>query len=101
MLLKINFFFPFGLTSQVLTLDVDYSKQDRDKWIVGSSALVRVTLKNGAFHEDIGYGVSKDSDQGAALERAKKAAVTDARRIPSFHFYLLRRCKKTKLFFLR
>ena len=32
------------------------------------------------MHEDIGYGTSKDNDQGQAIERAKKAAVTDARK---------------------
>lgn len=37
-------------------------------------------IKSGASHEDIGYGVSKDADQGSGLERAKKAAVTDARK---------------------
>jgi len=34
---------------------------------VGASALVRVQIKNGAFHEDVGYGVSKDKDQGESL----------------------------------
>mmetsp|Transcript_32730 Transcript_32730/g.66845 ORF Transcript_32730/g.66845 Transcript_32730/m.66845 type:complete len:351 (+) Transcript_32730:75-1127(+) len=67
-------------SSEVLSLDVDYCRQDRDKWCVGASALVRVKVKTGAFHEDVGYAVSKDSDQGAALERARKAAVTDGRK---------------------
>ena len=67
-------------SSQVLSLDVDYCRQENSKWVVGVSALVRAQVKNGAFHEDVGYGVSKDNDQGASLERARKAAVTDGRK---------------------
>ncbi len=89
-------------------LDEDYNRQEQGKWVVGCSAIVRVQVKNGAAHEDVGYGSSKDADQGEwskpwqrlnsrqggmvyppflflilqgeALERAKKAAVTDARK---------------------
>jgi hypothetical protein len=32
------------------------------------------------MHEDIGYGTSKDSNQGSALEKARKAAITDGRK---------------------
>ena len=67
-------------SSRVVLLEVDYCRSERDYFICGASALVRVSLKNGALHEDVGYGTSKDRDQGAALERAKKAAVTDARK---------------------
>lgn len=65
---------------------------------VGISALVRVTLQDGCFHEvffsfviecslkflcqDIGYGVADNiRGQGAALEKAKKEAITDVCRL--------------------
>ena len=35
-------------------------------------------LQNGAFHEDLGYGVSEGmKSKGQALEKAKKESVTD------------------------
>lgn len=45
----------------------------------GITAVVRVTLKDGTYHEDVGYGVSEGiRGKGAALEKAKKEAVSDA-----------------------
>ena len=48
------------------------------KYFVGTSAIVKVMLKDGAFHEDIGYGVSEGMRSKAlSLEKARKEAVTD------------------------
>ena len=48
------------------------------KYFVGTSALVKVILKDGAFHEDIGYGTSEGMRSKAlSLEKARKEAVTD------------------------
>ena len=45
----------------------------------GVTAVVRVQLKDGTFHEDVGYGMADNQkSKGAALEKAKKEAVTDA-----------------------
>jgi len=45
----------------------------------GVSAIMRVQLKDGSFHEDIGYGnADNQKHKGAALEIAKKKAVSDA-----------------------
>jgi DNA repair and recombination protein RAD52 len=45
----------------------------------GISAIVRVQLKDGTYHEDVGYGFSENAKaKGAALEKAKKEAVSDA-----------------------
>ena len=45
---------------------------------MGSSATVRVQLKDGAFHEDVGYGTSEGMKSKAlSLEKARKEAVTD------------------------
>ncbi|OMJ20678.1 DNA repair and recombination protein RAD52 [Smittium culicis] len=45
---------------------------------VGVSCFVRVTLKDGASHEDIGYGHAENAkNKFSALEKAKKEASTD------------------------
>ena len=49
------------------------------KFYVGASAIVKVQLKDGVFHEDIGYGVSEGMRSKAlSIEKARKEAVTDA-----------------------
>ena len=46
---------------------------------MGSSATVKVQLKDGAFHEDVGYGTSEGMKSKAlSVEKARKEAVTDA-----------------------
>ena len=48
------------------------------KYYVGSSATVKVQLKDGAFHEDVGYGTSEGMKSKAlSVEKARKEAVTD------------------------
>eukprot|EP00668_Euglena_longa_P000454 GGOE01000576.1.p1 GENE.GGOE01000576.1~~GGOE01000576.1.p1 ORF type:complete len:300 (-),score=61.85 GGOE01000576.1:188-1036(-) len=48
------------------------------RYSAGCSAVVRVTLKDGAFHEDLGYGQSENQkSKGTALEWAKKTAISD------------------------
>ncbi len=37
----------------------DFVDQLGDRYHVGVSAVVRVELKDGAYHEDVGYGVSE------------------------------------------
>jgi len=44
------------------------------------TAVVRVTLKDGTFHEDVGYGTAENPRRGQAIEKAKKEAVSDARK---------------------
>jgi DNA repair and recombination protein RAD52 len=46
---------------------------------LGLSTIVRVTLRDGSFHEDIGYGhIENCKGKAAAFEKAKKEAATDA-----------------------
>lgn len=46
---------------------------------LGLSVIVRVTLRDGTFHEDVGYGQIKNSKGKAeAFEKAKKEGTTDA-----------------------
>jgi DNA repair and recombination protein RAD52 len=40
---------------------------------VGVSCTIRVTLKDGTFHEDVGYGsIENAKSKGAAFEKVKK-----------------------------
>ena len=56
----------------------DFIDQVGDKFYVGVCTFVRVHLKNGSFHEDIGYGVSEGMRSKAlSIEKARKEAVTD------------------------
>ena len=56
----------------------DYIEQVGDRFYVGVSAFVRVELKNGAYHEDVGYGVSEGlRSKGLSIEKARKEAATD------------------------
>lgn len=49
------------------------------KITLGLSTIVRVTLRDGTFHEDIGYGhIENCKGKAAAFEKAKKEAATDA-----------------------
>ena len=46
---------------------------------LGLSVVVRVTLKDGTFHEDVGYGHMENAKgKAAAFEKAKKEGTTDA-----------------------
>lgn len=52
---------------------------ENGKITLGLSTIVRVTLRDGTFHEDIGYGhIENCKGKAAAFEKAKKEAATDA-----------------------
>lgn len=45
----------------------------------GVSAIVRITLRDGTYHEDVGYGHTEGvRGKHAALEKCKKEAITDS-----------------------
>ena len=74
-----NAIFSFdGWSSSVQDVTVDFVDETRDgKWCVGISVILRVTLRNGAYHEDIGYGACTNMpDKGQAIEKAKKVLLT-------------------------
>ncbi|KAL9653442.1 hypothetical protein ABK040_002077 [Willaertia magna] len=68
-----------GWSSSIMEINNDYIDQTpQGKFNCGVSAIIRVSLKDGSFHEDIGYGVSDNQKhKGAAFEQAKKTAVSD------------------------
>ena len=52
------------------------------KFYVGVCAFVRVQLRDGCFHEDVGYGVSEGMRSKAlSIEKARKEAVTDGLKV--------------------
>lgn len=71
-----------GWSSQVMSLRINSCRETTAKrWNVCVSCTVRVTLKDGSFHEDRGNGSAENyKSEGEALMLAEKEAVTDARK---------------------
>ncbi|XP_047452420.1 DNA repair protein RAD52 homolog isoform X2 [Mugil cephalus] len=67
-----------GWSHSISQQNVDFVDLINGKFYVGVSAFVKVQLKDGSFHEDVGYGVSEGlKSKALALEKARKEAVTD------------------------
>ncbi|XP_022057453.1 DNA repair protein RAD52 homolog isoform X1 [Acanthochromis polyacanthus] len=67
-----------GWAHSVSQQNVDFVDFVNGKFYVGVSAFVKVQLKDGAFHEDVGYGTSEGlKSKAQSLEKARKEAVTD------------------------
>jgi DNA repair and recombination protein RAD52 len=63
-----------GWSSSVVSLTVDFIdfNDESKRYTVGVTAIVRVTLRYGVFHEDIGYGMLENSkSKGAALDKVR------------------------------
>ena len=63
-----------------MDIQVDFVDENAQtlKVSLGLSVIVRVTLKDGTFHEDIGYGhIENCKGKAAAFEKAKKEGTTD------------------------
>ncbi|WPG98538.1 Hypothetical protein R9X50_00133000 [Acrodontium crateriforme] len=70
-----------GWSSSIQNVQIDFVDENSTtgKISLGLSTIVRVTLKDGMYHEDIGYGhIENCKGKAAAFEKAKKEAVTDA-----------------------
>lgn len=68
-----------GWSTEVKNIIVDFLDERQGKFSIGCTAIVRVSLADGTYREDIGYGaVENERRKPAAFERAKKSAVTDA-----------------------
>ncbi|XP_036374404.1 DNA repair protein RAD52 homolog [Megalops cyprinoides] len=67
-----------GWSHSISQQNVDFVDLINGKFYVGVSAFVRVQLKDGSYHEDVGYGVSEGlKSKALSLEKARKEAVTD------------------------
>ena len=70
-----------GWSTMIRSLIVDYYNPVRGgKAEVFVTAVVRIILKDGTFHEDVGTGSATGLSKDAAVEKAKKQAVTDAKK---------------------
>ena len=69
-----------GWSTHILSMTTEFIDSESPGRInAGVSCHVRVTLKDGTFHEDIGFGSAENyKNKAGALEKAKKEAVTDA-----------------------
>ncbi|KIY47888.1 Rad52/22 double-strand break repair protein [Fistulina hepatica ATCC 64428] len=69
-----------GWSTSITSLTTDYIdfNQETRRYNVGVTAIIKVTLRDGVFHEDVGYGILENAkSKGAALDKCKKEAVTD------------------------
>ena len=70
-----------GWSSSIQNVQIDFVDENpaNGKISLGLSTIVRVTIRDGTFHEDIGYGhIENCKGKAAAFEKAKKEAATDA-----------------------
>lgn len=61
-----------GWSSSIVSLTTDFVDyfEETKKYNVGVTAVVRVTLRDGVFHEDVGYGALENSkSKAAALDK--------------------------------
>lgn len=70
-----------GWSSSIQNIQVDFVDEHPQtmKISLGLSVIMRVTLRDGTYHEDIGYGhIENCKGKAAAFEKAKKEGTTDA-----------------------
>jgi DNA repair and recombination protein RAD52 len=61
-----------GWSSNVVTINIDFIdfSEESKRYNVGVTAVVRVTLRDGVYHEDVGYGLLENSkSKGTAIDK--------------------------------
>lgn len=69
-----------GWSSSIQNIQVDFADENpqTQRVSIGLSVIVRITLRDGTFHEDIGYGsIENAKGKAMAFEKAKKEGTTD------------------------
>lgn len=68
-----------GWSTEIRTLTVDYCDElPGGRYSVGVSSTVRVTLKDGTYHEDVGFGhIENAKMKYMAFDKCRKEATTD------------------------
>ena len=68
-----------GWSSSIQQIQIDFVDEKPSNAVdLGLSVIVRVTLRDGTYHEDVGYGsVVNGKGKAAAFEKAKKEGTTD------------------------
>lgn len=64
-----------GWSDQIVNMNVDYIEQEMNLWCAGVTAIVRVILKDGSFHENLGFAEVKNTSKGVALQEAKNVII--------------------------
>ncbi|KAH6609585.1 dna repair and recombination rhm52 [Trichoderma cornu-damae] len=70
-----------GWSSSIQNIQVDFADENpqTQRVSIGLSVIVRVTLRDGTYHEDVGYGsIENAKGKAMAFEKAKKEGTTDA-----------------------
>ncbi|KAJ2455470.1 DNA repair protein rad52 [Coemansia sp. RSA 2336] len=69
-----------GWSSSIQSFGIDYMDMlDGGRFNIGATCVMRVTLKDNTFREDVGFGMIENAkSKGQALEKVRKEAVTDA-----------------------
>lgn len=70
-----------GWSSSIQNIQVDFADENTQtqRVSIGISVIVRVTLLDGTYHEDVGYGsIENAKSKAVAFEKAKKEGTTDA-----------------------
>ena len=63
-----------GWSSSIVSMTVDFADYNEEsrRFNVGVTAVMRVTLRDGVFHEDVGYGMLENSkSKGQALDKVR------------------------------
>ncbi|KAJ1898858.1 DNA repair protein rad52 [Coemansia sp. IMI 209127] len=68
-----------GWRSNIQSLTIDYvDVGDGGRFSIGASCVMRITLRDGTYREDVGFGMIENTkSKGQALEKVRKEAVTD------------------------
>jgi DNA repair and recombination protein RAD52 len=69
-----------GWSSSIQNIQVDFADENpqSQRFSVGLSVIVRITLRDGTYHEDVGYGsIENAKGKAMAFEKAKKEGTTD------------------------
>ena len=69
-----------GWSSSIQNIQIDFVDENPQtgKISLGLSVIMRITLKDGTYHEDVGYGhVENMKGKAAAFEKAKKQGASD------------------------
>jgi DNA repair and recombination protein RAD52 len=70
-----------GWSSSIQNIQIDFVDENTQtgRVSIGLSVVVRVTLRDGTYHEDVGYGnIENSKGKAAAFSKAKKEGTTDA-----------------------
>jgi len=66
-----------GWSTALIDIRADMLECCNNMYECSFSAVVRVTVRGGTYHEDVGFGYCEHKKKGLAIEQAKKEAVTD------------------------